>query len=350
MKDHHNTTRSGFWPTLASLMTQGAKITVGGQAVMEGVMMRSGEHYGLAVRRPDGTIVAERKPWFTLAKSPFMKRRFIRGCPILIETMVNGIKSLNRSAEQAFDETVDESGKPEGELKPWHLVLTMIVSILMAIGLFVVLPHAFSIAMKWLGLGGDVDGLSFHIWDGFFKFAIFIGYILAISFVPDIRRVFQYHGAEHKTIRAFEAPSQTDDGEISAIVAAKYSRLHPRCGTTFMLFVLSIAIILHAILVPALMLIWTPENTIAKHAVTIFFKLVLMLPISAIAYEVIRYSACLGDGLFSNMLKAPGMLLQRLTTKEPDEAQLEVAIVALKEALGDDAPTTIRTAAYSPME
>lgn len=348
MQDHNKATRSGFWPTLASSMAQGAKITVGGQAVMEGVMMRSGDHYALAVRRPDGRIVAERKPWFTLTKSPFLKRRFIRGCPILIETMVNGIKTLNRSAEQAFDEAaVDKNGKPEGELKPWHLVVTMIVSILMAIGLFVVLPHVFSMAMGWLGLGGDVDGLSFHIWDGFFKFAIFIGYILAISFVPDIKRVFQYHGAEHKTICAFEASGQS---EVSAQTAALCSRLHPRCGTTFMLFVLSIAIILHAILVPALMLIWTPENTIAKHAVTVFFKLVLMLPISAIAYEVIRYSACLGDGIFSTMLKAPGMLLQRLTTKEPDEAQLEVAIVALKEALGDDAPSTIRTAAYSPME
>lgn len=176
---------------------------------MEGIMMRSQDRYALAVRRPDGRIVAETKPWFTLTKSPFLKRRFIRGCPILIETMVNGIKALNRSAEQAFDGEVNQKGESD-ELKPWHLVVTMIVSILMAIGLFVILPHLFSMAMTWFGLGGDVDGLSFHVWDGFFKFAIFIGYIVAISFVPDIKRVFQYHGAEHKTICAFEDESASE--------------------------------------------------------------------------------------------------------------------------------------------
>lgn len=344
MQDHSHSSRSGFWPTLAAILSLSAVKTVGGQAVMEGVMMRSGDRYGLAVRRPNGEIVAENKPWFSLARSPFWQRRFVRGCPILLETMVNGINALNRSAGYAFDGDLDENGEPE-DLKPWYLVITMIVSIIMAVGLFVILPHVFSMCMEWLGLGGDVDGLSFHVWDGFFKFAIFIGYIVAISFVPDIRRVFQYHGAEHKVIRTFEA-----EGEVSASEARQYSRLHPRCGTTFMLFVLSIAILLHAILVPMLMFIWTPENTIAKHAITVFFKLLLMLPISAIAYELIRYSACLGDGFLGTLLKAPGMLLQRLTTHEPDEAQLEVAIVALKEALGDDAPATVRTAAYSPME
>jgi uncharacterized protein YqhQ len=199
--------------------------------------------------------------------------------------------------------------------------------------------------MNWLKLGGGVDGLSFHLWDGLFKFLIFIGYIVLISFVPDIRRVFQYHGAEHKVIRAFEA-----DGEISAGEAARHSRLHPRCGTTFLLFVLSISIILHAVLVPLLFAFWRPENVIIKHAAAISFKLLLMIPISALAYELIRYAAGLGDTWIGAVLRAPGMLLQILTTYEPDREQLEVAVAALAEALGEDAPEQLRTPVYQPMK
>lgn len=200
---------------------------------MEGVMMRNGDRLAIAMRRPDGEIVAESRPWFSLTRSAWLKRPFVRGFPILVETLVNGIKALNRSAEQAVE------GETGEELKPWQLAATLAVSVAMALGLFVVVPHLFSIGMKLLGLGGDVEGLSFHMWDGFFKFAVFIGYIVAISFVPDIRRVFQYHGAEHKVIRAFEAA-----GDVTPDTAMHHSRLHPRCGTTFLLFVLSISIIL----------------------------------------------------------------------------------------------------------
>ena len=132
------------------------------------------------------------------------------------------------------------------------------------------MPHLLSIVMNWLGYGGDVEGLSFHIWDGLFKFLIFIGYIVGIAFMPDIRRVFCYHGAEHKTIHAYES------GEpVTPEAAARFSRLHPRCGTTFLLFVMSIAILLHTVLVPLLLLVWTPESAVAKHAVTLLFKLLL---------------------------------------------------------------------------
>lgn len=311
---------------------------IGGQAVMEGVMMRNGPSYALAVRHPDGSIVAERRPWFTLCRAAWLKKPFVRGFPILLETLVNGIKALNRSAEQATE------GENE-KMEDWHLILTLCLALCMAIGLFVVTPHLMSIGMQWLGLGGDVDGLSFHLWDGLFKLLIFVGYILIISLVPDIRRVFQYHGAEHKVIGAFES-----GGEVTATEASRMSRLHPRCGTTFLLFVIAISIVLHAVLVPAMLLVWMPQELISKHLTTIAFKLILMIPISALAYELIRCAARKGNTLWGKMLRAPGLLLQMLTTYEPDRSQLDVAVVALYEALGDQAPETVRPPSYRCME
>jgi len=303
--------------------------TIGGQAVMEGVMMRNGQTYALAVRHPDGYIVAERKEWFTICKYEWMKKPFLRGFPILLETMVNGIKALNRSAEIASEGEVEK-------LENWHIVLTLIFALGMAITLFVITPHLMSIGMQWLGFGGGVEGLSFHLWDGLFKFVIFIGYIVLISFVPDIRRVFKYHGAEHKVIGAFE-----NGGEVNVQEAERMSRLHPRCGTTFMLFVISISIIIHAIFVPTIFLIWVPEGAVYKHVVTILFKLLLMIPISAMAYELIRWAAHGDDSILGTILRGPGLLLQMLTTYEPEAEQIEVAIVALYESLGSDAPDRI---------
>ena len=323
------------WVMMALCALTSACPTVGGQAVMEGVMMRNGDTYGLAVRQADGAIIARRLPWFSLLRYPWLKKPFLRGFPVLLETLVNGIKALNRSVE------VVAQGQEE-EISGWHLVVTMLAALLMAIGLFVVVPHLLSLAMLWLNLGGDVEGLTFHLWDGFFKCCIFMGYIKAISYVPDIRRVFQYHGAEHKTIHAFES-----GGEVDAASAARMSRLHPRCGTTFLLFVICISIILHAVLVPLLLALHTPQSAVAKHALTIFFKLLLMVPISALAYELIRYAARLHQGPLASILRAPGLALQKLTTYEPDESQLEVAVVALREALGPEAGEKVRTVPYT---
>ncbi len=311
--------------------------TVGGQAVMEGVMMRNGDTYALAVRHANGAIVAERRPWFSLTNHSLLKKRFLRGFPILLETLVNGIKALNRSAEQAAE------GEDE-KLETWQLILTMLVAIGMAILLFVVAPHLLSIGMQLLGLGGDVAGLTFHLWDGLFKCCIFIGYIVAISFLPDIRRVFQYHGAEHKVIHSFESGDMVTTGQ-----AMRNSRLHPRCGTTFLLFVISISIVLHTVLVPALLLVWTPESAVYKHVFTIGFKLILMIPISALAYELIHAAARMGDTSLGRMLRGPGLFLQMLTTYEPDYDQVEVAIVALYEALDVNEAQNVHPVAYSPM-
>lgn len=314
-------------------------LAVGGQAVMEGVMMRNGDRLSIAVRKPDGSIVAQNRPWFTFRCCGALRKPFMRGFPVLLETLVNGIKALNFSAEIA----VESEGE---ELKPWQLALTLAAAIGFAILLFVVVPHLVSVGMNLIGLSSGLKGLSFHLWDGFFKASIFVGYILAISRLPDIRRVFEYHGAEHKVIWAYE----TRETEINPESADRQSRLHPRCGTTFMLFVMVISIVLHAVLVPLVLMLWRPQNAVFEHTAIVFFKLLLMAPISAIAYEAIRYAAKLESGVSAFLLRAPGMLLQRLTTREPDASQLEVAIVALHEALGNESAVPIRVSAYSHLE
>ncbi len=303
------------------------KTLIGGQAVIEGVMMRNGGMYGLAVRGADGTIYSERRAWFSLTRNSFLRLRFIRGFPLLVETLFNGISSLNRSA------VLSSRSEEEAELKEWQLVLTLAVSVLIAVGLFVLAPHLMAMGALWLGIGGDVEGLDFHIWDGLFKFLIFLGYLAGIGCLPDIRRVFRYHGAEHKVIAAFES-----GGEISADAAAKFSREHPRCGTTFLLFVLSLAILLHAVLVPLVLGIWSPRLFWLKHLFTVSLKLLLLAPISALAYEAVRFTADLKEGPLARCLRAPGMCLQRLTTREPGREELEVAVAALTAALGPDAP------------
>lgn len=306
---------------------------------MEGVMMRNGDRLAIAVRKPEGEIVAQNRPWFTLLDFSLLRRPFIRGFPILLETLVNGIKALNFSAEIA----VASEGE---ELKPWQLFLTLVAAVGFAVLLFVIVPHLVTIGINLLGFSSDLKGLSFHLWDGFFKASIFLGYILAISRLPDIRRVFEYHGAEHKVIWAYE----NHEDEITKETAGKQSRLHPRCGTTFMLFVMAISILLHAVLVPLVLTFWKPGHIVIEHTGIVVFKLFLMIPISALAYEAIRYAAKIESGMIAFVLRAPGMLLQKLTTREPEASQIEVAMVALHEALGDEAVVPIRVPAYSHLE
>ncbi|MDK2956488.1 MAG: hypothetical protein PWQ57_1984 [Desulfovibrionales bacterium] len=303
-------------------MLLAAPATVGGQAVIEGVMMRAGKRLAIAVRRPEGAIQVEVRPWFSLTRLPLLRKPFIRGFPILLETLVNGIKALNHSAKLAVDEEED------GELKPWHVTLTVVAALGMAIGLFVVLPHLFSAGMNAAGLGGDARTMSFQAWDGLFKLVLFTGYIYGISLIPDIKRVFQYHGAEHKVIWTYEQGQH-----LTPETARLRSRLHPRCGTAFLLFVLAISILLFAALVPLLLALYTPQTVILRHTYIVAIKIVLMVPISAVAYEMIKFAGRLGSGIFPKLLTGPGLLLQMLTTKEPDSAQLEVAIAALNSAV-----------------
>jgi len=324
---------------LAAGHEESESLAVGGQAVMEGVMMRNGPRLAVAVRSPDTRIVSVVRPWFTLFGEGLARKPFFRGFPVLMETLVNGIKALNFSAQVAVE------GEGE-ELQPWQLVLTLATAIGFGVLLFVVLPHLVTVGMHYLELSGGMEGLSFHVWDGFFKAAVFFGYIAAISCLADIRRVFEYHGAEHKVIWAYEHRENPVDIQS----ADRQIRLHPRCGTTFILFVLAISIILHAVIVPLVLLIWYPENAVVKHTGIVFVKLLLMAPISALAYETIRYAAALEESLFAAVLRGPGMLLQYLTTREPDTAQLGVALAALSEALGEDREVPVEAPSYSILE
>ncbi len=305
---------------LRGLFALAAPQAVGGQAVIEGVMMRAKDNLAIAIRKSDGEIVTEIRPWFTLVRHPLLKKPFLRGFPVLMETMVNGIKALNFSAMQAAEDDDDD-----GELTTWHLVLTMVIALGAALGLFVVLPHFLSVGMEQLDLAGDVDSLSFHIWDGFIKMVIFVGYILAISLIPDIRRVFQYHGAEHKVIWTWEAGK-----ELTPEATRFYSRLHPRCGTAFLLFVLVISIMLYAVLVPYVLTFYSPEHFFMKHLYIVGMKLFLMIPVSCIAYEMIKFAGKYSKSVLCKIMCWPGLMMQLLTTKEPDDSQIEVAIAALR--------------------
>ena len=310
---------------------------VGGQAVMGGVMMRNGDVYGLAVRKQDA-IVACKRPWVSILNYRALRLPFIRGFPVLLETLYNGVQALNHSAILSEDAS-------EPPLTKWQLILNMIIAIILAIVLFVLAPHLLSILMYWFDISGDVEGLSFHIWDGFFKFFIFIGYIWLIARIPEIEAVLAYHGAEHKTIHAFELAQ-----EVNAHTAHAMSRLHPRCGTTFLLFVISMSIILHALLVPLLLNCCMPNAELTKHILSVSIKLFLIIPISAVSYEIIRKAAKLKAGWQATLLQAPGLFLQKLTTREPNLAQLEVAVIALYLALDTEDRQKISTVPFSEID
>lgn len=309
---------------------------IGGQAVMGGLIMRNYERYVLTVRNSGNEIVVERHTWYSLSKHPVLRKTFIRGFPILLETLINGIKALNRSAE-----LIESTPKKNTFMQTFF---SLVSAILLAVLLFVIIPHFFAFAMERIGLGGSIDSLSFHIWDGLFKIFLFLGYIYLISFIPEIKAVLQYHGAEHKVISCYE-----NELTVCAENAKRCTRLHPRCGTSFILFALLLAIIVHSIFVPLILFFPLLKNSAIMHSVVILFKIILIIPISAFAYELIRASAKRTANIFLKILSVPGLALQILTTREPSMEQLEVAVIALKEVLQDN-PQNFITAPYRIIE
>ena len=309
---------------------------IGGQAVMGGLIMRNYERYVLAVRNSGNEIVVERHTWYSLSKHPVLRKTFIRGFPILLETLINGIKALNRSAE--LIESTPKKNTPHANVfQPCFGYIA---------GGSALRDHSpfFAFAMEHIGLGGSIDSLSFHIWDGLFKIFLFLGYIYLISFIPEIKAVLQYHGAEHKVISCYE-----NELTVCAENAKRCTRLHPRCGTSFILFVLLLAIIVHSIFVPLILFFPLLKNSAIMHSVVILFKIILIIPISAFAYELIRASAKRTANIFLKILSVPGLALQILTTREPSMEQLEVAVIALKEVLQDN-PQNFITAPYRIIE
>ncbi|MDA8792276.1 DUF1385 domain-containing protein [Bacteriovoracaceae bacterium] len=316
--------------------------SIGGQAVIEGVMMRSPNAFVVALRQADGSIRLRRDQWYGFTKKlKIFKMPFFRGVLTLVETMLNGIVSLNYSANVAMkDELLEKAmkqGKTEEEAMKkikekekvsWETYLTIGVSFLFGMGLFVFLPHAITYLINHVfELSWDLESFSFHFVDGMIKALIFILYIFIIGFLPDVKRVFQYHGAEHKSIATFEAGE-----ELIVENAKKFSTLHPRCGTTFVFFLLFISIVLFSglfVIIP----VGVGLPPILKHAVAIVYKIFFMFPIAGISYELIKFAGRKQGSMISKIISFPGMMLQKLTTNEPEAEQLEVALASIKAVL-----------------
>ncbi len=292
-------------------------VSYGGQAVLEGVMMRSASNWAVAVRTPEGDITEVVQE----ITSPMSRRKLwrlpvVRGVIALGESLAIGFRALAISANVATQET-DEDGEIKTVITRGQIIFSFAIAIVFALMLFKVGP---ALLTSWLPI--DNDGL-FVVVEGLIRVAVFIGYILVISLLPDLRRVFQYHGAEHKTIHALEKGQ-----ELTVENVQRHSLIHPRCGTAFLLYVMVIAIFVFAFVGQP---VWY----------WLILSRILFLPlIAGLAYEVIRFAGKHSDNRFLMAMLAPGMWLQRLTTRQPDDDQVEVSIRALERVLESDQAET----------
>ena len=296
----------------ASTADKNVDMLIGGQAVIEGVMMRSLTGYSVAVRQPDGGISIRKEKLHSIAKKyPIVKLPILRGSIVLIQSLILGIRALNYSA------SVASAGEEGGEeVSNTAVVGSMLMALLLGIGVFVLAPLGLTNLIRHYLLPG-MGNLAYNAIDGVIRAVFFFVYILSISYMDEIRRVFQYHGAEHKTVYTFEA-----NEDLTVENARTKSTLHPRCGTSFLMFVMVISIIVFS---------FVPST--APFAIKFAARVVLMPLIAGLAYEVIRFSARHLKNPVCRLLTRPGMWLQKITTKEPDDTQLEIAITALREAL-----------------
>ena len=282
----------------------------GGQAVIEGVVIRGRRTIALAVRRPSGAIYRYREPLDSpLQRSRIARLPLVRGVVVLWESLVVGVRMLMRSANVALE---DESVRIEGASGFGFVAVTVAI----ALAIFVGVPYLATQAIH----GSVPDPAIQNVLEGLLRLALLLGYILAISLLPDVRRVFAYHGAEHMTIHAYEHGVALDPQ-----VVAKYPAAHPRCGTAFLLLVVFVSILVFAFL--------ERMNPI----VALLERLALVLPVAAISYEVLRFGAKHERRPIMRLVLWPGLLLQRLTTRQPSEPMIEVAIASLEEALAGDA-------------
>ncbi|MEW6447878.1 MAG: DUF1385 domain-containing protein [Bacillota bacterium] len=282
-----------------------AKITYGGQAVIEGVMMRGPKSWAVAVRRPDNSIVIKEEKLKALSATGLWRRPLFRGIAVLYEALVLGVKALSYSAQQA----VGEEEHPVGR---WEIAATMLLGIALAVFLFAVVP----VGLAHLARGTVSSDLGQNLLEGLVRLAVFITYIFLVGLIPEIRRVFAYHGAEHRVINAYEAGvALTPEG------VRGFPVFHPRCGTSFLLIVLILHVLIFSLLKQE-PLWWR------------LLSRVLLLPVIAgISYELIKLSARKGQNPIFRAMAAPGLWVQRLTTREPDDAQVTVALAALDAVL-----------------
>ncbi|HTR44386.1 MAG TPA: DUF1385 domain-containing protein [Thermodesulfovibrionales bacterium] len=282
---------------------------IGGQAVIEGVMMKAPRNWTVAVRDQKGEIHLKREP---VGKLPaFLKLPVVRGTVALYQALSIGMKALEFSASKAYD---DGEEKP---MSPLAILSTMGFAVVIGVALFIFLPlYATKLAGAVLPLVSR-NSLVFNLVDGVIRVFIFLGYVFAIGLWKDMRRIFEYHGAEHKVIHAYEAGRELDLDSVRA-----FSPQHPRCGTSFLLIVMVISILVFSCIPQS----WPFTGKFLS-------RLVLIPVIAGLSYELLRLSAKITDNPLLNILVLPGLLLQRLTTREPDDSQIEVAIAAVKEVL-----------------
>ena len=282
--------------------TERIKKFVGGQAVIEGVMMRGPGVTATAVREPAGTIVVQKEPTKSIADTyPILKKPFLRGCVALYESLVIGMKALSFSAKAAGDE--------EEEMSNSEIAITMVISTIFAIAVFLALP---TFIVKFIP-GVQDNHVVLNLIEGVIRLVLFLLYIWGIGLTKDIQRVFQYHGAEHKTIHTYEL-----DLPLTVENVRQQSRLHARCGTNFLLIVMVVSIFVFAFLG------W--PNLLER----IVSRVLLMPVVAGIAYEVIRLAGRSAHSFVKALIK-PGLALQYMTTREPEDDQIEVAIRALEE-------------------
>jgi uncharacterized protein YqhQ len=285
-----------------------ANVSVGGQAVIEGVMMRNKSRVAIALRQGKGDIVIQSSTFISLGERyPILKWPILRGIISFFEALVLGFRSISSSASSALDEG-------EEELQGWELPLTIVVSLMAGIGLFILLP---TFLMNYLRRGVEAP-LLLNLGEGGLRLFIFLGYIFLISRWKEVSRVFQYHGAEHKAIACYEAGCP-----LTVEGARPFSTLHRRCGTNFLLIVMIISIVLFSFF--GWPVLWQ----------RILLRLLLLPLVAGLSYEVIRLAGR-RDNFVTRIISQPGLWLQLLTTKKPADDQVEVALSALKAVLLDD--------------
>jgi uncharacterized protein YqhQ len=321
------------WVPTNPLYDPAKPMQVGGQAVLEGVMMRAPGSVATAVRRSNGDIVVKHEHYQSVVeKYKFLKLPVLRGAVGLIDMMYLGIKTLNYSAEIAMLDIEDEESRKNGKQRKkgqssLALIGTLVLALALGIGIFFVTP----IVVTTKVFQFEQDALAFNLTAGLIRIVILLGYLSAIVLSKEIQRLFQFHGAEHKTVFAFELSDKLDPQTVLG-----YSRFHPRCGTSFLLIVMFVAILAFSLLDALLISI--------LGSLTLVTRLLTHLPfipiVGGLSYEVIKFSARHTTTWWGRILIAPGLWLQRITTREPDLSQTEVAIVALKCALGLDNPAT----------
>lgn len=303
------------------------KSNIGGEALIEGVMMRGPKSIAIAIRKPDGEIIVDKKPLNTLVmRCKIFKAPIIRGMAGLFESMTLGVKALMFSAEfvemedgesaksSRFDEFIEKVFG--NKLQNAITYFSVILALAMGIGLFILLPNLLS-SLLGFDKGSAAGLIYYNLFEGLLRISLFFGYIVLISRLKDINRVFQYHGAEHKTIHCYE-----HEEELTVDNVRQYTTRHCRCGTAFLFIVMLVSILVFSFL--------------GWHSIwmNILLRLLLLPLVAGISYEVLKFAGK-SNWKIMNFVNMPGLLLQKFTTQEPDDRQIEVAIAALNGVLSD---------------